>query len=278
MEPPTQQASVAPPAKASKKRKKGKSTPPAPGVAEGVPSVEQRLAKQVEYYFSNANLRRDGHLKKLLGPDAALQGWASLDHVASFSRAKDIVDEALVTQKDAGAEARLDVVRKALRSYSKDVELSEDATQVRRTKPFEDENDASVGARTVYVEPVGAEETHATLGLRFAACGKVVHVSLPKSAAEGDESLRGFAFVEFEAVDGAAAACEALDGSPLAGGGVLRVITRLEWAAVRRRWNTLMYNPVTTRRSDEPREKPEAGPQAEQTHALLQKPPALDGK
>jgi hypothetical protein len=170
--PPKEQASAAPPAKASKKRKKGKSTPPAS--EEGaVPTVEQRLAKQVEYYFSNANLRRDGHLKKLLGPDAALQGWAALDHVASFSRAKDIVDEAMLAQTDATAEARLDVVRQALRKYSKDVELSEDATKVRRAKPFEDENDASVGARTVYVEPVGAEETHATLGLRFAACGKV---------------------------------------------------------------------------------------------------------
>ena len=87
-------------------------------------------------------------------------------------------------------------------------------------------------------------------------------MSLPRQTGEGDNSLRGFAFLEFEHVDGAvsrlfilftatqAKACQ-LD-STLFDSRTVRVITRLEWAATRRRWNTLMYNPITTRRRETP--------------------------
>ena len=39
----------------------------------------------------------------------------------------------------------------------------------------------------------------------FAGCGKVVYVSLPKYRSTGDR--KGFAFVEFDSVDAARAAC-----------------------------------------------------------------------
>ena len=63
---------------------------------EGAPdAVAARLQKQLEYYFSDANLRRDAHLKGLAGAkdDATLQQFVDLEHVLAFSRARSILDE-----------------------------------------------------------------------------------------------------------------------------------------------------------------------------------------
>ena len=58
-------------------------------------AVAAKLQKQLEYYFSDANLRRDAHLKSLAGADndSTLRHWVDLEHVLAFSRARAILNE-----------------------------------------------------------------------------------------------------------------------------------------------------------------------------------------
>ena len=57
-------------------------------------AVAAKLQKQLEYYFSDANLRRDAHLRGLAGADddRTLRQWVDLEHVLAFSLARAILN------------------------------------------------------------------------------------------------------------------------------------------------------------------------------------------
>ena len=171
--------------------------------------LTSRLRMQFEFYFSDANLRHDEHMRKLLGgTEAQLMGWTNLDHVASFQRAKALLQEAVGLQtpaekkdetkdsaapeetkdsdvaKASEAALRQELLQTAL-ADSDHVEISEDGTQVialscasygfqvRRKRAFEEVDDLSIASRTVYVEPIAEDETHASITQAFATCGPV---------------------------------------------------------------------------------------------------------
>ena len=71
-------------------------------------AVVAKLQKQLEYYFSDSNLRRDAHLRGLAGAndDAALSQWVDLEHVLAFSRARAILDELSSTTDGEPAKKR----------------------------------------------------------------------------------------------------------------------------------------------------------------------------
>ena len=76
---------------------------------EGAPdAVAARLQKQLEYYFSDANLRRDAHLKGLAGADndSTLRQWVDLEHVLAFSRARSILNESTTDGEPAAKRAK----------------------------------------------------------------------------------------------------------------------------------------------------------------------------
>ena len=56
-----------------------------------------------------------------------------------------------------------------------------------------------------YQECLLAGVNHDWVRNTFAKCGRVIYVSLPKFKSTGD--AKGFAFVEFDSVDAARAAC-----------------------------------------------------------------------
>ena len=103
-------------------------------------AVAAKLQKQLEYYFSDANLRRDAHLKGLAGwdNDSTLRQWVDLEHVLAFSRARAILDE-LPTAEGEPAKKRAKtipaVALDATRASSA-LELSEDGTKIRRAQPY----------------------------------------------------------------------------------------------------------------------------------------------
>ena len=106
-------------------------------------AVAARLQKQLEYYFSDANLRRDAHLKGLAGAndDAALRQWVDLGHVLVFSRARAILDELPTTTTDeepAKKRAKTEIPAVALDAAraSSSIELSECGTKIRRGQPY----------------------------------------------------------------------------------------------------------------------------------------------
>ena len=102
-------------------------------------AVPAKLQKQLEYYFSDSNLRRDAHLRGLAGAndDAALRQFVDLEHVLAFARARAILNESTTDGEPAAKRAKtipavaLDAVR-----ASSALELSEDGTKIRRAQPY----------------------------------------------------------------------------------------------------------------------------------------------
>ena len=75
---------------------------------------------QVEYYFSEANLRRDGFLRERITADAG--GWVALSLIVSFNR---------IARMGLSAEAVADALIE-----SKELEVDRDALRVRRQRPL----------------------------------------------------------------------------------------------------------------------------------------------
>ena len=103
-------------------------------------ALAAKLQKQLEYYFSDANLRRDAHLKGLAGAndDAALRQWVDLEHVLAFSRARAILNESTTDGEPATKRAKTDIPAVALDAAraSSSIELSECGTKIRRAQPY----------------------------------------------------------------------------------------------------------------------------------------------
>ena len=105
-------------------------------------AVAAKLQKQVEYYFSDANLRRDAHLRGLAGADddSTLRQWVDLEHVLAFSRARSILDELPSTTDGEPAKKRakteIPAVALAAARASSSIELSECGTKFRRAHPY----------------------------------------------------------------------------------------------------------------------------------------------
>jgi len=216
-------------------------------------AVAAKLQKQLEYYFSDANLRRDAHLKGLAGAndDATLRQFVDLEHVLAFSRARSILDESTTDGEPAKKRAKtIPAVALTAARASSSIELSECGTKIRRAQPYVEVDAKELAARTVYVEPVADEDSIDDVQARFAPHGAVANVSLPRG--------RGFGFVEFEARESAQAACAALDGAD----GVA-VLTKGEWERIDRRWKDLSRSPAVAqarrRRRNESSSAPKLG-------------------
>jgi hypothetical protein len=198
-------------------------------------AVAATLQKQLEYYFSDANLRRDAHLRGLAGADddASLRQFVDLEHVLAFARARAILNESTTDGEPATKRAKTEIPAVALEAVraSSALELSEDGTKIRRAQPYIAVDAKELAARTVYVEPVADDASIDSIQARFAPHGAVANVSLPRG--------RGFGFVEFEARESAQKAVAALDGVE----GVA-VLTKGEWERIDRRWKDLSRSPA----------------------------------
>lgn len=148
----------------------------------------------MEFYFSEANLHKDRFLKQQLQQTS--DGYVDLEMFLRFNKIRALVDNTAL-------------LAKAL-SKSEVLQVNEDKTKVRRTKPLEEPTD--VDERTVYVECLPAGVNHDWVRNKFAKCGQVVYVSLPKYKSTGD--IKGFAFVEFDTMDAARAACLTMNSPP----------------------------------------------------------------
>lgn len=165
--------------------------------------IQERIVRQVEWYFSDENLLKDSFLMKHIRRNK--QGFVSLKLVASFRKVKSL-------SKDWG------VVQASLR-HSSLLELNEDGTKVRRRKPVP-EVDYSHAARTVIVKnhPDAQPNIH-SIETTFSRYGEVtlVRVLYPGKAVPLDiKPCRTkhptigkelCILVEFESEEGAKKAC-----------------------------------------------------------------------
>lgn len=105
-----------------------------------VTDLEKKIIRQIEYYFGNANLRRDRFLQLQLRED---DGWVPLDIMVKFKRLAE-----LSTDHDV-------LVTALSKSTSGLMEVHEDRKKIRRSpnKPLPEENAEymlNLKARTVY--------------------------------------------------------------------------------------------------------------------------------
>ncbi|KAG8226911.1 hypothetical protein J437_LFUL007772 [Ladona fulva] len=149
--------------------------------------VYQAILKQMEFYFSDANLLKDRFLNKLIKEDP----FVDLSVFLTFNKIRALTDN-------------VEDIANAL-SKSELLKLSSDRSKVAREKPLNpnyNEDECSI-----YVENLPLDAKHDWLSDVFSVYGKVAYVSIPKYRQSG--KIKGFAFVEFESVEAANRALKA---------------------------------------------------------------------
>lgn len=160
-----------------------------------VKQVLADIAKQVDFWFGDANLHKDRFLREQI--EKSRDGYVDISLLVSFNKMKKLTTDGKL-------------IARALKSSSV-VELDLEGTRIRRRKPL-GERPKDEEERTVYVELLPKNVTHSWIERVFGKCGNVVYISIPHYKSTGDP--KGFAFVEFETKEQAAKAIEFLNNPP----------------------------------------------------------------
>jgi len=177
----------------------------------------ERVRRQLDFYFSDANLRRDKFMRATV--DAG-EGFVELATLLTFNRLK--------AMKVTEASQLVEAIKK-----SEMLELNEDGTKVRRDFAKAPKEEMDPVARTIYVEGLPLAFGIDEIAKFFAYYGHVKLVELPHHRETGEP--RGFCFVEFALEKEAAAAADATDGTwPTSlqdrhDGKTLRVMSKQRW-------------------------------------------------
>uniref|UniRef100_A0AAG5DCZ0 La-related protein 7 n=1 Tax=Anopheles atroparvus TaxID=41427 RepID=A0AAG5DCZ0_ANOAO len=134
------------------------------------------IRKQIEFYFSDANLSKDRYMGQLMQKDP----FVPLEEFLKFNKIK-----ALATN--------VEEIGMALKNSSI-LTLSDDQAKVKRTS--EPSIVRSNEECTLYVESLPPKANHDWVQKVFSAYGKVAYVSLPKF--KHSKKIKEFGFVEFE--------------------------------------------------------------------------------
>ncbi|XP_047509363.1 la-related protein 7 [Pieris napi] len=134
----------------------------------------ENVLKQMEFYFSDANLSKDRFLGDLVASDP----FVPLEVFLKFNKIKSMTVD--VT----------DIVKSMKNSTV--LELSEDKLKVKRKIPMVP-YDADL--RTVYVESIPVTASRDWLERVFSDYGQVAYISLPKF--KNSQKIKGFGFIEF---------------------------------------------------------------------------------
>jgi len=150
-------------------------------------SIEDKIRKQVEFYFSDSNYPRDKFLRAQASLDE--EGYVPLSVISTFTRIKNLTTD-------------LNLIAAALKT-SEVVQVNTDGTKVRRNTPLPQEDLSS--KKSIYAKgfPVGTtiDDITAAFDPKF----KVACVRIRKTL---DKKPKESAFIEFSTVDEAKAAVE----------------------------------------------------------------------
>lgn len=119
--------------------------------------VVQKIIKQVEYYFSDANLATTEHLMRFISKDP--DGFVPISVVASFKKIKALVHNNFLLSN-------------ALKTSSKLI-ISDDGKKVRRTLPFTESDVEELQSRIVVAENLPEDHSYQNLMKIFSAAGSV---------------------------------------------------------------------------------------------------------
>ena len=149
------------------------------------------IKEQVEFYFGEANMRKDKFLQKKTKES---DGWVSIEVLLTFNKLK-----ALTTDVKTVADALKD---------SDLVEVSEDGTKIKRGSDIPSEDTTKV--RTLYVKGYPVDDADVTIESvteEFKSYGNIQYVRLRKDPMT--KKFKGSVFVEFDNRDSVAAIVKA---------------------------------------------------------------------
>jgi len=138
------------------------------GVTAEISDLEQKLIRQIEYYFGDYNLIKDNFLQQTIKDN---NGWVKLETLVTFKRLKELSTD-------------FNVITNALKkSPTQLLEVSENGTEIRRslTKPLPDNDEKrkeDINSRSVYVKGIPLETTLDELLEYFKKQGPVEHVQM----------------------------------------------------------------------------------------------------
>lgn len=134
----------------------------------------ENILKQMEFYFSDANLSKDRFLGDLIkrNPYVPINLFLKFNKIHALTQ--DVTD-----------------IAKAMKN-STVLELSDDRLKVKRNTPV---LPYDADSRTVYVESIPVTASREWLERVFSDYGQVAYISLPKF--KNSQKIKGFAFIEF---------------------------------------------------------------------------------
>lgn len=190
------------------------------------------LVKQLEFYISVANLRRDRFLVNQMWADPG--GWVKVETIMTFNRVKQMG----ATESDVLAALRaIDALEVRQGRKVGDDDSREDAFRIKggleelerllTSGPRESEDD-----RTIYAEPFDASVNHDDVRKMFAEYGDIVYISIPRFR---DGKAKGFAFVEFDDMKSLQRCirCVSLESGPM------RVMSKKKWVEKKEQYKQL---------------------------------------
>lgn len=142
---------------------------------------------QMEFYFSDANLRKDRYMSELVHKDE--EGYVDLEVFLTFHKIRALTADV----KDIAAAI----------SSSEMLQMDDAHKRVRRCTELAAKPD--VDECTLYVERLPLHADHAWLKGVFSRHGQVLYVSLPRY--RHNNRIKGFAFIEFASPEDVDRAC-----------------------------------------------------------------------
>lgn len=145
---------------------------------------EQKIIRQIEYYFGDVNLVRDKFLQEQIKAD---DGWVPMETMLKFNRLKILSDDEKV------------ICSAIKKSKSGLMEVSEDMTKIRRStsKPLPEntrERRDDLNGRTMYVKGFSKESTLDELLAFFDKQGSIENLIMRR---DFDKKFKGSVFVVF---------------------------------------------------------------------------------
>lgn len=139
-------------------------------VAAPVSDLEQKIIRQLEYYFSDSNLYRDKFLQEQIKKD---DGWVELTTLLTFKRLSALSEDPKII---------VDAIEKSDEGL---VEISEDRTKLRRhhERPLAEQNEEvrkEIVSRTAYVKGFPLDATMDDLIEFFNQYEKVTNIVMRK--------------------------------------------------------------------------------------------------
>eukprot|EP00123_Amoebidium_parasiticum_P012433 comp21351_c0_seq1/m.29292 comp21351_c0_seq1/g.29292 ORF comp21351_c0_seq1/g.29292 comp21351_c0_seq1/m.29292 type:complete len:445 (-) comp21351_c0_seq1:509-1843(-) len=217
-------------------------------MAGGKEGLDERIVRQVEFYFGDSNLGKDRFMKHEI--DQAKDGWIPVAVIGNFNKMK-----VLTTDTDR--------ILRALKNSTL-VEVSKEKKAIRRRVPFV--QPANVDDRTIYAENLPPGCDHDMLQKIFAQYGDVTYVSLPRFE---NRVIKGFAFIEFATPDEAQTAANSKTVHKSADNAVtteLSVMTKHKWLEMKEAYKKMLKQA----QAEQKKKKPPQTPKTPTNHAREQ--------